>query len=232
MKVHAVLLAAGSSERFKSKQSKILFNFEGKPLIFYPLQTFLNSGLFETITLLVNDYNKEDLLELISSNKSLSSIKVIDGGKTRHDSEQIALQYLEEEGVNSDDLVSIHDAARSFINKELLSKLIDCAKQYNSSVPAIKSRTIVSRESKLLAPNQYMYYSMQTPQTFLAKDLFFSYSKANEEGWVGMDTVECISNYTDIKAKIVEGTDLNMKITFIEDLEKIKKIIKDNDFKI
>jgi len=232
LKVHAVLLAAGSSERFKSKQSKILFNFEGKPLIFYPLQTFLNSGLFETITLLVNDYNKEDLLELISSNKSLSSIKVIDGGKTRHDSEQIALQYLEEEGVNSDDLVSIHDAARSFINKELLFKLIDCAKQYNSSVPAIKSRTIVSRESKLLAPNQYMYYSMQTPQTFLAKDLFFSYSKANEEGWVGMDTVECISNYTDIKAKIVEGTDLNMKITFIEDLEKIKKIIKDNDFKI
>ena len=232
MKVHAVLLAAGSSERFKSKQSKILFNFEGKPLIFYPLQTFLNSGLFETITLLVNDYNKEDLLELISSNKSLSSIKVIDGGKTRHDSEQIALQYLEEEGVNSDDLVSIHDAARSFINKELLSKLIDCAKQYNSSVPAIKSRTIVSRESKLLAPNQYMYYSMQTPQTFLAKDLFFSYSKANEEGWFGIDTVECISNYTDIKAKIVEGTDLNMKITFIEDLEKIKKIIKDNDFKI
>jgi len=232
LKVHAVLLAAGSSERFKSKQSKILFNFEGKPLIFYPLQTFLNSGLFETITLLVNDYNKEDLLELISSNESLSSIKVIEGGKTRHDSEQIALQYLEEEGLNSDDLVSIHDAARSFINKELLSKLIDCAKQYNSSVPAIKSRTIVSRESKLLAPNQYMYYSMQTPQTFLAKDLFFSYSKANEEGWVGMDTVECISNYTDIKAKIVEGTDLNMKITFIEDLEKIKKIIKDNDFKI
>lgn len=232
MKVHAVLLAAGSSERFKSKQSKILFNFEGKPLIFYPLQTFLNSGLFETITLLVNDYNKEDLLELISSNESLSSIKVIEGGKTRHDSEQIALQYLEEEGLNSDDLVSIHDAARSFINKELLFKLIDCAKQYNSSVPAIKSRTIVSRESKLLAPNQYMYYSMQTPQTFLAKDLFFSYSKANEEGWVGIDTVECISNYTDIKAKIVEGTDLNMKITFIEDLEKIKKIIKDNDFKI
>jgi len=232
LKVHAVLLAAGSSERFKSKQSKILFNFEGKPLIFYPLQTFLNSGLFETITLLVNDYNKEDLLELISSNESLSSIKVIEGGKTRHDSEQIALQYLEEEGLNSDDLVSIHDAARSFINKELLFKLIDCAKQYNSSVPAIKSRTIVSRESKLLAPNQYMYYSMQTPQTFLAKDLFFSYSKANEEGWVGIDTVECISNYTDIKAKIVEGTDLNMKITFIEDLEKIKKIIKDNDFKI
>ena len=232
MKVHAVLLAAGSSERFKSKQSKILFNFEGKPLILYSLQTFLNSGLFETITLLVNDHNKEDLLELISNNENLSSIKVIEGGKTRHDSEQIALQYLEEEGVNSDDLVSIHDAARSFINKELLSKLIDCAKQYNSSVPAIKSRTIVSRESKLLAPNQYMYYSMQTPQTFLAKDLFFSYSKANEEGWVGIDTVECISNYTDIKAKIVEGTDLNMKITFLEDLEKIKRIIKDNDFKI
>lgn len=232
MKVHAVLLAAGSSERFKSEQSKILFDFEGKPIILYSLQTFLNSGLFETITLLVNDQNKEDLLELINNNDSLSSIKVIEGGKTRHNSEQIALQHLEEEGVDSDDLISIHDAARSFINKELLYKLIDSAKQYSSSVPAIKSRTIVSSESRLLAPDQDMYYSMQTPQTFLAKDLFFSYSKANEEGWLGIDTVECISKYTDIKAKIVEGTDLNMKITFLEDLEKIKRIIKDNDFKI
>lgn len=232
MKVHAVLLAAGLSHRFKSNQSKVLYDFKGKSLILYPLQTFVNSGLFESITLLVNSQNKGDLLKLVSNYDNLSLIKVIDGGETRHASEQIALQHLQEEGINSEDLISIHDAARSFIDKDLLIKLIDCAKQYKSSVPAIKSRTIVNRKDKLLVQNQEAYYSMQTPQTFIAKDLFSAYLKAKEEGWEGIDTIECISKYTDTKAKIVEGKDLNMKITFLEDLKIIKSIIEDNDIKI
>ena len=96
MKVHAILLAAGSSQRFKSKKSKILFDFEDKPLILYLLQTFVNSDLFETITLLVNNQNKRDLLELIKNYDSFSLIKVLEGGNTRHDSEKIGLQHLEQ----------------------------------------------------------------------------------------------------------------------------------------
>ena len=38
--------------------------------------------------------------------------------------------------------------------------------------------------------------------------------------------------YTDTKAKIIEGSELNMKITFRRDLEKIERIIKDNDIKL
>ena len=90
----------------------------------------------------------------------------------------------------------------------------------------------MDRASSLLLQDQGIYYLMQTPQTFLAKDLFSSYSKANDDQWAGVDTVECISKYTNTKAKIVEGTDLNMKITFSEDLKKIKRIIKNNDIKI
>ena len=70
------------------------------------------------------------------------------------------------------------------------------------------------------------------PQTFLAEELFLSYAKAKEEGWQGVDTVECISRYTDTKAKIIEGSELNMKITFRRDLKKIERIIKDNDIKL
>ena len=232
MKVHLILLAAGLSKRFKSKQNKILVDFNGKPLILYLLQTLINSGMFETITLTINNQDKEVLSKLISDDDSFSSVQFIEGGKTRHQSEERALQQLEEKGVDAEDLISIHDVARSFIDKELIIKLINVAKEYKSSVPAIKSRIIVDRASSLLLPDQGMYYLMQTPQTFLAKDLFSSYSKANDDQWAGVDTVECISKYTNTKAKIVEGTDLNMKITFPEDLKKIKRIVKNDDIKI
>ena len=72
MKVHLILLAAGLSKRFKSKQNKILVDFNGKPLILYLLQTLINSGMFETITLTINNQDKEALLKLISDNDSFS----------------------------------------------------------------------------------------------------------------------------------------------------------------
>jgi 2-C-methyl-D-erythritol 4-phosphate cytidylyltransferase len=259
LKAHAVILAAGLSERFQGDKNKVFTSFKGQPLIKYLLNTYINSSIFDTISVLVNIQDRPTLEKLIGVNGNFSNVRIFEGGETRHQSEEKALQYLKEEGVESEDLISIHDAARAFIEIELLSELIDTARLYKSSVPALKSQTIVVNnpntlyktsylmndlviskgypetviiDSNPVVSNQEMFYVMQTPQTFLAKDLFFSYSKASEEGWEGVDTVECILRYTDTKAKIVEGTDLNMKITFLEDLKTIKRIIKDNDIKI
>ena len=233
MKVHAVILAAGLSVRFKSDHNKVLIRFKDKPLILHLLETFVKSEIFETITLLVRKKDKIIIQDILNKNKNLNLVKVIEGGETRHHTEEIALDYLTHiEKIDPKDLISIHDAARSFIQKELLLDLIDTAKEHKSSVPALKSKIIFDKDSNSIAPNQDNYYLMQTPQTFLAQDLFFSYSKAKDENWIAIDTVECISKYTDIKAKIIEGTDLNMKITFVEDLEIIERIIGDNDINI
>ena len=232
MKVHAVILAAGVSNRFEGNQNKILSTYKEKALIQYLLETYTRSNIFNTILLLVNTKEKIFLEEIITKNTALIDVVILEGGETRHGSEEKALDYLEKEGTDSKDLISIHDAARSFLNVELLSKLISTAKEYQSSVPAIKSKTIVNKDSNSLLMDQEMYYFMQTPQTFLAEELFLSYAKAKEEGWEGVDTVECISRYTDTKAKIIEGSELNMKITFRKDLEIIERIIEDNDIKL
>lgn len=233
MKVHAVILAAGLSVRFESDCSKVLARLKDKPIILYLLETFIKSEIFETITLLVSNKDKTIVQDILNKNNNLGVVEVVEGGETRHHSEEIALDYLKhKEKIDQKDLISIHDAARPFVEKELLVELIDTAKEYKSSAPALKSKIIFDKDSNSLAQNQDTYYLMQTPQTFLAQDLFFSYSKAKEDGWVATDTVECISKYTDIKAKIIEGTDLNMKITFLKDLEMIERIIEENDINI
>ena len=232
MKVHAVILAAGVSRRFKGNRNKILTSFKDKALIQHLLETYIKSNIFNTILLLVNTRDRIFLEEMFKNKTYPLEVKMIEGGETRHSSEEKALKYLQEEGVDSNDLISIHDAARAFLNIDLLSKLISTAKEYKSSVPAIKPKTIINKDSNSLLLDQEMYYFMQTPQTFLAEDLFLSYTKAKEEGLEGIDTVECISRYTDTKAKIIEGSELNMKITFRRDLKKIERIIKDNDIKL
>ncbi len=232
MKVHAVILAAGVSRRFKGNQNKILTSFKDKALIQHLLETYIKSNIFNTILLLVNTRDRIFLEEMFKNKTYPLEVTMIEGGETRHSSEEKALKYLQEEGVDSNDLISIHDAARAFLNIDLLSKLISTAKEYKSSVPAIKPKTIINKDSNSLPLDQEMYYFMQTPQTFLAEDLFLSYTKAKEEGWEGIDTVECISRYTDTKAKIIEGSELNMKITFPSDLDNIERIIKANDIKL
>jgi len=232
LRVHAILLAAGLSNRFEDDQSKILFSYQGKPLLNYPLKTFVESSLFDTITLVANHKDMKLLYEYIQNSEKFFFIKVIEGGKTRHHSEEKALKYLKGQGIDGEDLISIHDVARPFIDQNKLKELIDCAKKHTSSVPAIKSRLIIVSSTTSLVSHQESYYRMQTPQTFLARELFYSYEKANIEKWNGVDTVECISKYTDTKAKIVKSSDLNMKVTYIEDLETIKRIIEKNDAKV
>ena len=113
-----------------------------------------------------------------------------------------------------------------------MKELIDCAKEYSSSAPAVKSRLIIDSNTASLVLDQGSYYRMQTPQTFQAGELFYSYKKANIDSWNGVDTVECISKYTDRKVRIIKSSNLNMKITYVEDLETIKKIIEENDVKV
>ena len=232
MKVHAILLAAGLSNRFKDDQSKIFFNYRGKPLLDYPLRTFVESRLFNTITLVVNKKDMTALVKYIQNDERLSFIEIIEGGKTRHHSEENALNFLRGQDIDEGDLISIHDTARPFIKGDKLKELIDCAKEYSSSAPAVKSRLIIDSNTASLVLDQGSYYRMQTPQTFQAGELFYSYKKANIDSWNGVDTVECISKYTDRKVRIIKSSNLNMKITYIEDLETVKKIIEENDVKV
>ena len=224
MKVHGVLLAAGKSSRFQG--DKLFSEVNQNPLIYYPIETFLSSSQIDILIIVCNKKNESKIQHLLLNFETDTKIELILGGISRQESEQNALKILKERKVQGDDLIVIHDSARAFLPKELLVSLIEHAKENQSAAPFIKS--------PLLSKDMFEYVNenvveIQTPQIFNFKTLHKAYIKTSESNFDSVDTTERVSSETGLEASLIQGSNLNKKITFKEDLDKIQILLKDKN---
>ena len=161
MKVFGILLAAGLSERFES--DKLFALYKDKELIRYPIETFLNCDDIDSIVIVCNETNIEKTKEILNSYVIDKKFEFILGGKTRQESEIFALNTLKFMDVDNNDLVAIHDCARSFLPEDLLKELITEAKTHGSCSPYIETSLYSKTSQKLLKDN---LVEIQTPQIF------------------------------------------------------------------
>ena len=189
MKVHSILLAGGSSDRFNNEENKVYFPIGGKPALSWALETLDNSDKVDSILLVVRDEDWEktnNVIELVNSNK-LSGVTV--GGDTRHESEYEGLAYLKERpDVNEEDLILIHDGARPLLPSYLLDELINVAIKYGASAPGFNSDNLMKKEEFKKEEMQETIVEIQTPQIFPASELWKSYELAKLDKWQAVDT--------------------------------------------
>ena len=147
MKVHSILLAGGSSDRFNNEENKVYFPIGGKPALSWALETLDNSDKVDSIILVVRDEDWEktnNVIQLVNP-KKLSGVTI--GGNTRHESEYQGLLYLKERpDINEEDLILIHDGARPLLPSYLLDELIDVAKKYGASAPGYNSDNLMKKQ--------------------------------------------------------------------------------------
>ena len=226
MKVHSILLAGGSSDRFNNEENKVYFPIGGKPALSWALETLDNSDKVDSILLVVRDEDWDktnNVIELVNPNK-LSGVTI--GGDTRHESEYQGLAYLKERpDVNEEDLILIHDGARPLLPSYLLDELIDVAIKYGASAPGFNSDNLMKKEEFKKEEIQETIVEIQTPQIFPASELWKSYELAKLDNWQAVDTTECVSKYSELEAVVIPGDPRNMKVTFIEDIFKLEQMI-------
>ena len=226
MKVHSILLAGGSSDRFNNEENKVYFPIGGKPALCWALETLDNSDKVDSILLVVRDEDWEktnNVIELVNPGK-LSGVTV--GGNTRHESEYQGLTYLKERSdVSEDDLILIHDGARPLLPKYLLDELIDVAIKYGASAPGNNSNNLMKKEELNKKEMQETIVEIQTPQVFPASELWKAYELAKLDNWQALDTTECVSKYSELEAVVIPGDPRNMKVTFIEDIFILEEMI-------
>ena len=226
MKVHSILLAGGSSDRFNNEENKVYFPIGGKPALSWPLETLDNSDKVDSIILVVRDEDWEktnNVIQLVNP-KKLSGVTI--GGNTRHESEYQGLLYLKERpDINEEDLILIHDGARPLLPSYLLDELIDVAKKYGASAPGYNSDNLMKKQEFNKEEIQETIVEIQTPQIFPASELWKSYELAKLDKWQAVDTTECVSKYSELEAVVIPGDPRNMKVTFIEDIFKLEELI-------
>ncbi len=226
MKVHSILLAGGSSDRFNNEENKVYFPIGGKPALSWALETLDNSDKVDSILLVVRDEDWEktnNVIQLVNPGK-LSGVTI--GGNTRHESEYQGLTYLKERpDVSEEDLILIHDGARPLLPDYLLDELIEVAIKYGASAPGNNSNNLMKKEEFNKKEMPETIVEIQTPQIFPASELWKSYELAKLDNWQALDTTECVSKYSELEAVVIPGDPRNMKVTFIEDIFILEEMI-------
>ena len=226
MKIHSILLAGGSSDRFNNEENKVYFPIGGKPALSWALETLDNSDKVDSILLVVRDEDWEktnNVIELVNPGK-LSGVTI--GGNTRHESEYQGLTYLKERpDVSEEDLILIHDGARPLLPNYLLDELINVAIKYGASAPGNNSNNLMKKEEFNKKEMQETIVEVQTPQIFPASELWKSYELAKLDNWQALDTTECVSKYSELEAVVIPGDPRNMKVTYIEDIFILEEMI-------
>jgi 2-C-methyl-D-erythritol 4-phosphate cytidylyltransferase len=225
MKLIFIVVAAGKGERFNSKINKLLYNYNSKPLISYTLKNISKSNLVNEIILVVRKEEIKKFKKIVAKYKFKKVSAIIEGGEKRQDSVYNALLWLEKKYKTNNFFVAIHDGARINVKPNLIKKIYYQALKYNAAVPAIKvSDTVKEIDNKNFITktlNREKIVLVQTPQIFKFDLILNLYKKAMNEKFYSTDDSAILEKFNK-KVKIVEGDFDNIKITFKEDLKRLR----------
>ena len=133
MLASAIIPAAGSGKRFGEK--KQLKELSGRPLIHYTLTPFLESSSIDDIVIAAQKKDFDKLAYVVDSIATEKKISIIEGGDTRQGSISNALAQIN----SNTEYVCVHDAARPFVSRELIEKLINALKTCDAVTVGRKS---------------------------------------------------------------------------------------------
>lgn len=223
-KLEAIIVAAGRGERLKSKTSKPFIKIEKKPLLYHTLKAISLCPLIKNIILVIKKGDIKRVKRLII-NKSFKKIKkIVEGGQTRRLSVEKGLYFIDKDT----SLVLIHDAARPFINQNILKRVILQAEKSGAAVVGVPLKSSIKKikEKKFIIEetlDRNSIWEIQTPQVFKKNIILKAYKKFKESNFTDDSAlVEKLGN----KVKVVRGSYFNIKITTPEDLVFAKAILK------
>ena len=222
-KITAIVLAAGSGSRMKSKTKKQFMEIKGKPVIWYSLFEFEKSRVDEIILVTGKediDYCKKEIVEKYN----LKNIKnVVAGGSERYESVYNGLKEV------TGNIVLIHDGARPLINNEIIERSIEGTIKSDACVVGVPVKDTIKRANKegyiIDTPNRSELWITQTPQSFKTDLVKMAYKKMKEELEKGNTTLNItddamvVEEFTTNQVRFVQGDYKNIKVTTPEDID-------------
>jgi 2-C-methyl-D-erythritol 4-phosphate cytidylyltransferase len=173
----------------------------------------------------------ETVLQSYANLFSIDKLKwIFPGGSNGQESIHNGIYGLQEVGCKDDDLVLIHDAVRPLLSQDIISSNIAVCKKYGYAITGIKCREAILESedgfSTTTSIPRDKLIRTQTPQTFRLGNIIAAHEKAKEQGIVNsVASCTLLAELGNIEMHIVPGSEKNIKITTIEDLEILKALM-------
>ena len=155
---------------------------------------------------------------------------IFPGGSNGQESIHNGIYGLKDAGIADDDLVLVHDAVRPLLSQDIISSNIAICKKYGYAITGIKCREAILESDDGFATTTSIprdkLIRTQTPQTFRLSNLIAAHEEAARRG-ITNSVASCtlMAELGGIEMHIVPGSEKNIKVTTIEDLEILKALM-------
>ena len=217
----AILLMAGSGQRFNDSQNKALIKVANDYLFNHSLKVFIKDTKCEKIYLVVNNNDLEEVKQIIENEK----VEVIIGGLTRLESVKNALKYVTNQ-------VLIHDAARPILNQEDIDLMLNELEKYDAVTYYEKCIDTyrINENNKIRNIDRNKMYKIVTPQGYTQTTFNQILSSIDSPQFT--DEISILLNY-DYNISHLEALHSMPKLTYKQDLDYINFLLeKDKQYLI
>ncbi len=212
--IEAVIVAGGKGKRMGGNY-KQFSSIAGKQIFLYSLEKFLDYGVERVILVVPEEKLSPVGKEVAEFGKK---VKVVAGGGKRQDSVYNGFKETSEE------IILIHDAVRPFISVELIDRVVKGVKKFGICAPGVpvKDTLKLYKEDEILwTRDRSNLLQVQTPQGFKREILERIVSLFSKHNFTDELAFAEKLNY---EVHWVEGDSMNIKITYLKDMELAEAI--------
>jgi 2-C-methyl-D-erythritol 4-phosphate cytidylyltransferase/2-C-methyl-D-erythritol 2,4-cyclodiphosphate synthase len=215
----ALVVAAGSGQRFGSEIPKQYLPLAGRPVIRHALETFAGHPGIDAVRVVLNPDHRPLYDEAVTG---LELLPPVAGGASRQES---VLNGLESLAAQQPDHVLIHDAARPFVTADIIDRTLATLATSPAALVAVPVTDTLKRATEQTVTatvDRKDLWRAQTPQGFRYAEILAAHRRS-----VGAALTDdaAVAEAAGLAVSLVMGNDDNFKITTSEDLQRAERLL-------
>lgn len=227
---HCTINCRRFRQPYGTRYPQQFIHVDGCPIIVHTMKCFQEHPDIDSIAVVCLK-GWETVLKAYANQFCIDKLKYIfPGGGSGMDSIHNGIYGLIDSGCKDDDIVLIHDSVRPLLSQDIISSNIAICKAYGYAITGIKCREAILESedgfSSLTSIPRDKLVRTQTPQTFSLGNIIEVHEKAKIKG-INDSVASCtlIAEVGDYEMHIVPGSEKNIKITTVEDIEILKALM-------
>jgi 2-C-methyl-D-erythritol 4-phosphate cytidylyltransferase len=222
--VAVIVAAGGTGNRYgKAKQFEMLGEL---PIYQYVVRTFSAIEPVHSVILVGREADLPTLQQGLQELNPPINWKVVAGGESRQDSVERGLRAVRE--IQDISIVLVHDVARVLVDDTIILSVIGAIREYGSAIAGIKFvdtlKRVIEHEIVETVARESLWRA-QTPQGARLPQMLAAFEEARKSGYQGTDEAELLERIGE-QPRLVEGSELNFKITYPADLERARYLLR------
>lgn len=222
MRIAALIVAAGRGSRAGTDVPKQYVSIGGQTVLQRTIDPFADHP---SIALVQTVIHPDDLdLYMASLSRTPATLGApVTGGATRQASVRAGLEAL---AAAEPDLVLIHDAARPFVSRDVIDRVIAALEAHCGAIPALPVADTLKRggagQTIVETVAREGLWRAQTPQGFCFAKVLDAHRAADVEGYCDFTDDAAIAEWAGLPVALVQGAAENVKITTAADVAEAR----------